>query len=225
MLWTPVPRRVRASAFGCHVADAEGRLAPSWGLLHPDHQVLPWVFTTLSDVTFWAHFRRRAISSSGDRRTQLSPPHPDTPPARSAPLESSPCIHTAMGSPGSRLCLGSRWTLVTCRAPGRPLVLMGIWTHISPEPHTGPLRPGACAGGPASSLSVALPGHTSWCLEVGPWACFPRGVPPPASCSLTGSSLVSADMRAQWGPRRGGSWRLQERPSRWWVRGGQASVR
>ena len=201
-------------------------LCPSGGLLHPDHQVLPWVFTTLSKVTFWAHFRGRAFSSSGDRMDSAQPTVPRYPSCQvSSPGVFSLHSHLpAMGSPGSRLCLGSRWTLVTCRAPGRPLVLMGIWTHISPEPHTGPLRPGACAGGPASSLLVASPGHTSWCLEVGSWACFPRGVPPPACCSLTGSSLVSADMRAHQGPRRGGSWRLQERPSRWWVRGGQASV-
>ena len=138
--------------------------------------------------------------------------------------------------------VSSPWGLLPAFTPPLPrglciLALDGCWAHaqplgglwssggfgltLAPTPHWTFERPGACAGGPASSLLVALPGYMPWCLEVGPWACFPRAVPPPACWppwSLTGSSLVSAGTRAQRGPRRGGSGQLQERLSRRRVR-------
>ena len=50
-------------------------------LLHPDHLASPSVFTTLSKVAFWAHFRGRVFSSSGGKTGSAQPA---APPARSA---------------------------------------------------------------------------------------------------------------------------------------------
>lgn len=166
---------------------------------------------------------RSAAQEAG--QAQLSPPRPDTPPARSAPLESSPCIHTSLPwdlpARGCVLTLDERWS--HAGPLGGRWSSGGFGLTLAPTPHWTLETRCLCQGPGLFSLS-----SVTWtpALVPGSGALGLLSTSGPTSHLLAPDRVLTGVRRhaGTAGTLRGGSRQLQERPSRWWVRGGQAPV-